>query len=179
MPKFDTILPEGFDGTFRFTNATDEDFVGKWGGREYLYPAQKTTPMVIYDATPLETQNIRKKFAKDLAEREFFKSKKYEVYRLREGERDDMGMIKPRGQGMSHAGSYNEDDLQQYIQQCLTPLPTAIPMSSIVPKEDLEEKLTKDKKGNTITNALDDDSSSVFQQVETKRSLKNKAMEGK
>lgn len=167
MPQqFDTILPEGFDGTFRFTNASDEDFVGQWGGKGYLYPAQKTTPMVIYDATPLEIQNIRKKFARDLAEREFFKSKKYEVFRLREGERDDMGMIKPRGQGMSHAGAYNDADLQSYIQQCLEPLPIAVATSTEIPTVNIEEHLSHDDEGEVITQAID-----------KKTSLRKKALE--
>lgn len=164
--QFDTILPEGFDGTFRFSNPSDEDFVGQWGGRGYLYPAKKETPMVIYDATPLEVQNIRKKFARDLAEREFFKSKKYEVFRSREGDRDEMGMIKPRGQGMSHAGAYNDSDLEPYIQQCLEPLPIAVATVTEIPKVNLEEHL-----------ARDDDNQIVTQAVDKKTSLRKKALE--
>lgn len=172
MPKqFETVLPEGFDGLFRFTNASKEDFVGIWGNREYLFPAERTTPMIIDNATPLETQVIRKKFARDLAEREFFKSKKYEVFRNREGERDEMGMIKPRGQGMSHAATYNDFDLQPFIAQCLVPLPPAAPTVSDTPalNLDTEEHLTKDDSGEPRTEILDD---------KAKVSLKERALKG-
>jgi hypothetical protein len=61
------VLPSDFDGIFRFTNWTDSDFTAKWDNIEYTFPAKKTTPIVIPNATPVEIQNIRKKFAKELA----------------------------------------------------------------------------------------------------------------
>ena len=78
--KYETVLPPDFDGVFRFTNWTKEDFVGIWGSKEYHLPALSTSPMVIPDHSPLEIQHIRKKFAKDLAEREFYKSAKYKAF---------------------------------------------------------------------------------------------------
>lgn len=154
MPQFDTILPEGFDGTFRFTNASEEDFVGKWGGKEYLFPAMKTTPMVIYDATPLEIQNIRKKFARDYAEREFFKSKNYEAARSIEGVKE-LGTIQPRLNSFQQARSYSETELTSYIQQCLEPLPMAQATVAEAPKMNIEEHLARDEEGDIITQAVD------------------------
>ena len=153
--KYDPMLPVDFDGTFRFTNWTDEDFTGVWGSKEYLYPKHSTSPMIIPDQTPVEIQHIRKKFAKDLAEREFFKSPKYETFRLREGEKDDMGMIKPRGYGMSHAGAYTINDLTPYIQRCLEPLPISKAIVTEVQKDKVEDKLTRDDEGNLNTEAID------------------------
>ena len=75
------VLPEDFDGTFRFTNPSEEDFIGEWGSKEYHFPAGKTVPMVMPEYSPIEIQHIRKKFAKNLAEREFYKSKGYETMR--------------------------------------------------------------------------------------------------
>ena len=153
--KYEPLLPADFDGTFRFTNWTNEDFVGVWGKKEYLYPKHSTSPMIIPDQTPVEIQHIRKKFAKDLAEREFFKSEKYESFRLREGEKDDMGMIKPRAYGMSHAGQYTIGDLTTYIQKCLEPLPVSKAVVTAMKGDKLEDKLTRDDEGNLNTEAID------------------------
>lgn len=153
--RVETTLPDGFDGNFYFTNSWDsEDFVGKWGGREYVYPAHTTSKMVMPEFTPLEVQQIRKKFAKDWAEQTFFKGKGYEHLRLREGIKDEMGMITPRGYGMSHAGTYSIDDLTPYIQMCLVPLQ----MSQTIVRQPLtvrlEEKLTKNEDGEINTGAV-------------------------
>lgn len=164
--KYEAILPEDFDGTFRFTNWTDEDFVGVWGSKEYRFAAQTTSPILIADHSPLEIQSIRKKFAKDLAEREFFKSKKYETLRFREGPIDEMGMIQPRGSGMSHAGQYSIDDLAPFIKQCLTPLTVAKAAVTQVERQPLEDKLSKNEEGDINTKAID-----------LKTSLKKKALE--
>lgn len=163
MPKekFETILPEGFDGTFKFTNRSEEDFIGQWGGRGYLFPAGKMTPMVIYDATPLEVQNIRKKFARDYAIREFFKSKKYEEYRGQEG-----GMGHRTMNSIHQAAQYNDSDLEPYIQQCLQPLPQAAPTMMELPRENIEEFLARDEDEQIITQAVD-----------KKTSLRKKALE--
>lgn len=152
---YEPILPEDFDGHFRFTNFSDEDFVGIWNGKEYHFPANKTVKMVMTDYSPLEIQHIRKKFAKNLAEREFFRGKKYEQFRLREGEKDEMGMIKPRGYGMSHAGQYTLEDLTPYIQACLQPKEESKLTSKEIPKEPLENKLSRNDDGELNTKAID------------------------
>ena len=152
--KLETMLPEDFDGTFRFTNWSDEEFVATWGGRQYHFAAQTTSPMLIMDATPLEVQNIRKKFARDLAEREFFKSRKYEALREREGEKDDMGIIKPRANGMSHAGTFSLEELAPYIKRALEPLAVQRAVVTPLPIRDIEANLHRDEENNRITGAV-------------------------
>lgn len=152
--EYSPVLPVDFDGTFRFTNWTDEDFIGKWNSLEYRFPAKTTSPILISDQTPLEIQSIRKHFAKALAEREFFKGRVYETLRLREGEKDDMGMIKPRGYGMSHAGVYTIKDLTPFIQKCLEPLQIARAEVKEGKRDDLEEKLSRDADGELNTIAV-------------------------
>jgi len=57
--KYETSLPEDFTGVFYFTNWSNEDFVGKWGGKQYTFAAETTSPMVIPEHSPLEIQHIR------------------------------------------------------------------------------------------------------------------------
>lgn len=170
--KYQSVLPEDFDGTFRFTNWTDEDFIGKWGGKEYTFIAQTTSPIIMHDQTPLEIQSIRKKFAKDLAEREYFKGKSYENMRLREGEKDELGMIKPRGHGMSHAGQYNLNDLIPFIQKCLEPLTVVKAEVTIAPKVLTEDKLSVDEQGELNTIAIQPKGDLI----EEKKKLRRKAL---
>lgn len=128
MPeKFQQVLPGNWDGKFPFTNDSDEDFVYTWAKKAYMFPARKTVDMMRmnFNATPLEIMNIRKFAAKKWAEREFFKSKKYESMKAMEGIKDANGVITPRLQSFQSAGSYSEQELVAGIQQCLTPLPIA------------------------------------------------------
>lgn len=149
--KYESMLPENFDGTFRFTNWTDNDFVGKWGGKEYHFPKQSTSPIVITDQTPLEIQYIRKKFAKDLAEQEFFRSQNYQ--NLQKQERNNDGS--PRLNSILQAGTYSLDQLAPFIQRCLEPLTIAQAKITEAPRERLEEKLSKNEAGETNTVAID------------------------
>lgn len=110
--------PEDFDGIFRFTNATDEDFVTLWNNKEYTYPAMKTVPMVIANSTLEEIQQIRKYFAKRLAEREFLKSKGFQ--KIKNGVKSDSTVG-----GTLVASCYNEEQLQPWIDDCLKPLEIA------------------------------------------------------
>lgn len=110
-----------FDGIFRFTNATDEDFSVPWNSVEYTFPKQSTSPIIIPSETPENIQNIRKLFARKLAEREFFKSSEYS--RL-----VDLG----KGSGLT----YDEKVLEAMIQKCLEPLPPAKVIVREMPKED-------------------------------------------
>ena len=162
---YEPILPADFDGIFRFSNPSKEDFVGVWAKKEYLFPAGTTTALIIPDHSPLEVQHIRKKFAKDLAEREYYKSKQYEHARSREGTRSKNGMINPSGQGMSHAGAYNLKDLEPYIQDCLKPLPPSKLVSKPAVTRKVEDNLTRNDKGEFNTEAID-----------SKTSLRSKAL---
>lgn len=149
--KYETVLPENFDGVFRFTNWTDEDFIGKWGGREYRYPAQTTSPMIIPEHSPLEIQNIRKKFAKDLAEQQFFKSPGYAQYKKQE--KNDDGT--PRLNSIHQSAAYNIGDLTPFIQQCLKPLPVSKALVTEMAKDKIEDKLSRDDDGTLNTSVVD------------------------
>lgn len=110
-------LPENFNGTFYFTNTSDEDFTAKWGGIAYTFPARKTSPMVIINATPLEVQNIRKKFAREFAEREIMKTD-----RIKQFDRENTSEAV---KGFRTARTYFEKDLEPFINSCLEPLVVA------------------------------------------------------
>lgn len=148
--QFQRVLPPDFDGTFRFTNPSKEDFIGKWGSKEYLFPAEATTPMVMIEHSPLEIQHIRKKFAKDLAEREFYKSKQYKGLAAQEGKPGNRTFS-----GIHQAATYNLSDLEPYIQQCLKPLKAAEILSRPMAKDNLEDKLKKNDDGSLQTEAVD------------------------
>jgi hypothetical protein len=160
--KYQSVLPKDFDGTFRFTNWTEHDFIGKWGSKEYRFPARTTSPILILDQTPLEIQQIRKKFAKDLAEQEFFRSQQYA--KLMNQERNTDGSV--RLNSIHQAGTYSMDDLKPFIQKCLEPLPAAVAFVTEVEKTPLEEVLSKNDAGEINTTAID-----------SKTSLKKKALE--
>jgi hypothetical protein len=161
--KFETTLPEDFTGVFTFTNWTDEDFTGVWGKKEYLFPANSSSPMIIPEHSPLEIQHIRKKFAKDLAEREFFKSKKYEAFRAPEGTLGNRSL-----NSIHMANSYSIDDLVGNIQKCLVSLPVKKASVSVATGTPLEDKLSRDEEGNINTRV-----------VSKNESLREKALAGK
>jgi hypothetical protein len=148
--KFERTLPPDFDGTFRFTNPSKEDFIGKWGGKEYLFPAESTTPMIIVEHSPLEIQNIRKKFAKDLAEREFYKSKAYKGLAAQEGSMGNRNFS-----SFQQAATYTLSDLEPYIQECLKPLKAGEIMSRPAEKSHLEDKLKRDDNGALISEVVE------------------------
>lgn len=149
--KYESVLPEDFDGVFRFTNWSDEDFVGVWGGKEYHFPANTTSPMLIPEHSPLEIQHIRKKFAKDLAQREFFKSNSYTKYITQEKTPDGS----PRLNSIHQAGTYTLDELTPLIKKCLEPLPIASARVTAAPKEAIEDKLSRNEEGELNTQVVD------------------------
>jgi len=110
-----------FDGVFKFTNATTEDFAVLWNNKEYVYPAGTSCPMVIANETLENIQEIRKKFAYKLAVREFYKGKMYK----------DMSKM---GNGLPP--TFDEKVLQPWIDQCLTPLPPSYAKIKELPKQD-------------------------------------------
>lgn len=147
--KRESVLPVDFDGVFRFTNWSDEDFVGVWGSREYHYPAQTTSPMIIPEHSPLEIQHIRKKFAKDLAEREYFKSQGYQTLRGTEGTPGNRVM-----NSIHQAGTYSINELTPFIQRALEPLPVGKATVVQVKRPKLEDILSRDEEGNPNTGAV-------------------------
>lgn len=160
--EYSSTLPENFDGIFRVTNWTDEDFIGRWGSKDYLFPAKSTSPMIIINQTPLEIQQIRKKFAKDLAEREFGKGTAYA--NLMKQERNSDGT--PRLNSIMQAGTYSVNDMTALIQKCLEPLPVGKAKVTETKKEKLEDKLSRNDDGNLNTEVVD-----------SKKSLRKKALE--
>ena len=164
--KFENTLPRNFTGVFYFTNPSDEAFVGKWNSKEYHFPPQSTSPMIMPEHSPLEIQHIRKKFAKDLAEREFFRSTRYEQMRRQEGEKLD-GVLNPRLNSMHQGVPYADTDLKEYVQKCLIPLEEARAVVAPAPSTPMEQRLTRNDDGELNTIAID-----------KKLSLANRAAQG-
>lgn len=146
LETIDEVLTTDFDGVFRFTNFTDDEFTAMWNKVAYTFPANKTSPMIIPGETPEGVQSIRKKFAKELAEREFWKTEKFSK------------MNSPE-QG-SHPALYTDSDLAPFVQRCLEPLPVA-PAKTKVIKQDTDQVFSVDTKGNKRTKVLDEDDSLV------------------
>lgn len=144
--KTDSVLPADFGGVFYFTNSTKEEFKAKWGGVEYTFPPAKTTPLIVAGHTPEQTQYIRKKFARELAEREYYRSAKLKALEAQT----------PIGSASSFkmAAVYTEADLKPFIQQCLEPLPMAPAKVEIVPKTDIKDILRKDRTGKNVSRPL-------------------------
>lgn len=140
--KIETTLPQNFDGVFRFTNWSNEDFIGKWGSKEYLYAANTTSPMIIPEHSPLEIQNIRKKFAKDLAEREFYKSKGYKTLSSQEGLPGNRTM-----NSIHQAAAYSMNELTPFIQRALEPLPVSQAIVRNQERVNTEAILSKNEDG--------------------------------
>lgn len=110
-----------WDGVFRFSNPTEEDFEFFWNGKQYIYPAQQRVPMIIADETLMNIQEIRKRAAKKLAIREFYKGKEY-------------ARLAKMGNGLPPI--YDEKILEPVIQQCLAPLPIGKAKVKEMPKDD-------------------------------------------
>lgn len=150
--KYETVLPEDFTGVFYFTNWSDEDFVGVWGSKEYLFPKLSTSPMVIPEHSPLEIQHIRKKFAKDLAEREFYRSKEYKTLQKTEGTPGNRTL-----NSIHQATAYSINELTPYIQKALAPLPVARATVSKVNRPNIEAKLSRNEGGELNSGAVKSD----------------------
>lgn len=99
-----------FDGVFRFSNNSDEDFVVLWNNREYTFPAKTCSPMLIAGESPENVQEIRKKFAYKWAEKEWYKGKEYQ-------------RMSKMGGGLPP--TRDDKTLEPLIEMCLTPLPIA------------------------------------------------------
>lgn len=148
--SFEPVLPPDFDGVFRFSNPFEEDFVGIWAKKEYEFKAGTMTPIVIPEHSPLEIQHIRKKFAKDLAEREWYKSKGYKVLQGQEGKPGNRTM-----NSIHQAATYTLTDLEPFIQMCLKPLPEGRMASRPHPTKDITQDLKRDENGNLVSEVVD------------------------
>ncbi len=148
--SYQSVLPEDFDGTFRFTNWSDEDFTAQWAKKEYLFPKESTSVLIIPEESPLSIQQIRKRFALKLAIREYYKGKEYELLKKRERNADGT----PRLYGLTGALSYSIDQLTPLIQRCLEPLPIAPLHSRGVKQKSIKNILSRNDEGKIVTTAV-------------------------
>lgn len=122
-------INDDFDGVFRFSNNSDEDFVVLWNEKEYTFPARTRSPMIIPNESLENIQEIRKRFAYKWAQREWFKSAEYTKM-------SKMGNGLPPTPDLAKV-------LEPLVQQCLEPLPTAKAGVKDVPKKAEKFKATK------------------------------------
>lgn len=105
---------EDFSGVFHFTNPTKTEWKHLWNNKEYVFPPESTVPLIIPSETLENIQEIRKRFAKDMA-----------LDRVYAGEITpsgyDYNKSKEMGRGMPP--TFDEKILEPFIQECLKPLP--------------------------------------------------------
>ncbi len=168
---FEKTLPEDFMGTFYFTNWTDEDFIGLWGKKEYIFPAQTTSPMLMPEYTLLEVQQIRKKFALDLAQKASTGTEEWKKNFAREI--DPQGMR--RLSSLHQAGSLSPKELEPLIKKCLEPLPMGKAKVKEVPFVPIEDRISKDEHGeiNTVSLGQKDDIVTELRNTHEKMRRKN------
>lgn len=128
-------LQKDFDGVFRFTNPTDRDFSFFWNNKEYLFPAGRTTPMIIQNESLENIQEIRKRAAFQLATREFYENK------IKDGTGKTYVALSKMGNGLPPV--FDEKILEPMIEQCLKPLPAASPEVKEVKKKGRPFKASK------------------------------------
>lgn len=146
-----SILPEGFDGTFRFTNFTEEPFTTLWNSVEYTFPAMSTVPMIIAGESPENVQSIRKTFARRLAMREFYKGNRYDALNGLTAKTGVPPLVD------------EEKEFTPFIAKCLEPLPAATATAKRVPKSKTETtEHTKVLQGNESLKAGATDADSTF-----------------
>ncbi len=102
--------PQEFIGVFYFTNWTKDEFIVLWNNTEYTFPPEKTIPLIIPSETLENIQEIRKKFAYKLAEREWYSGKEYT-------------RLSKMGNGLPP--TFDPKVLEPLIQRALEPLPIA------------------------------------------------------
>ena len=174
LMKPSSTLPEDFDGYFYFTNDSDDEFIGKWGSKEYHFAPRTTSAIIIPTETPLNIQQIRKKFARDWAEREYGRSQAFQ--KLKELEHNPDGT--PRLNSFHTANQYSETDLIEYIQRCLKPLPKSRISITDAENVPIESKLSVDESGALNSAAIDDKGSDLKDLAtgELKEKLRKKAL---
>lgn len=121
-------ISEEFDGVFRFSNNSDEDFLALWNNKEYTFPKNTRSPMIIPNESLENIQEIRKKWAYKWAQREWFKSPQY-------------NRMKEMGNGLPP--TMQEKDLESLIQMCLEPLPLSKATVKEGKSQDVKTRATK------------------------------------
>ncbi|HSV94505.1 MAG TPA: hypothetical protein VLH94_00805 [Spirochaetia bacterium] len=126
--KEEIKITDEFDGVFRFTNCSDEDFVVLWNNKEYTFKANTRSPILIPNETLESIQEIRKKWAYKWAEREWYKGDEYK-------------RMSNMGGGLPP--TRDDKTLEPLIQKCLEPLPISKMQVKDLPKENLSLKGSK------------------------------------
>lgn len=118
--------PAEFDGVYRFTNFSEEDFTTLWNNIEYTFAKKTTSPIIIPSESAENIQNIRKIFAKRLAQREFYAGNRYTEL----NELTKKTGVPPL---------VDEDkEFAPFIQKCLEPLPVGKVTAKKIPKSEAE-----------------------------------------
>lgn len=128
-----------FVGVFYFTNWTNEDYVHLWNNEEYTFPKLSSVPMIMPKETAEAIQEIRKRFAYDLAVREFYSGKEYK-------------RMSKMGNGLPP--TFDEKILEPMIQKCLEPLPLSRARVKKIEKD--EEKQFKGSKAVGVNDSLNE-----------------------
>lgn len=132
---------EDFTGVFYFTNPTKVDRKRLWNNKEYVFPAESTVPLIIPSETLENIQEIRKRFAKDMA-----------LERVYGGEKvlDRNGSVifdymKAKEMGGGLPPTFSEKILEPFIEECLKPMAVKRAKIQEAPKLDDERnyKATK------------------------------------
>ena len=119
---------QDFDGVFRFTNATDEDFTALWNNKEYTFKAGTCSKIIIPEENGEGIQEIRKKWAYKLAIREFYKSDEY---------------VRMSKMGGGLPPTFGDEKLTKWIQECLEPLPEGTVEVKAAPVQTVATKASK------------------------------------
>ena len=121
-------MENDFDGVFRFSNNSDEDFKVLWNNKEYTFPAKTRSPIIIPNESAENIQEIRKRWAFKWAEREWFKG-------------DDYQRMSKMGAGLPP--TRDDKTLEPLIQMCLEPLVESRAQVQDVPKRKETYKASK------------------------------------
>lgn len=159
--KFTNVLPKNWDGRFMFANDSDEDFIFKWGKRNYLFPAKQRVDLMkmAFNSTPLEVQQIRKIAAKQYGEWMYFKS---DDMKQSEALEKDPQTGYPRLTSFHSARSYTESDLVPYIQACLKDYPEGdAQISETIIEIPTLELLHRDEEGEFINKPVENAAKSL------------------
>ncbi len=114
MNQENTTLPE-FEGVFRFTNPTEEEFTTMWNSVNYTFPPMSTSPLIIPTESSENIQNIRKVFAKRLGIKYFYDSNRY----------NELNELTKKTGVPALIDIDKEPIFIDFIQKCLEPLPVA------------------------------------------------------
>lgn len=110
---------EDFSGVFMFTNPTKTERRRLWNNKEYVFPAESTVPLIIPTETLENIQEIRKRFAKDMALERLYEG---ETVYARDGKTVVFQYKKAKEMGNGLPPTFDEKILEPMIEECLKPL---------------------------------------------------------